>query len=327
MVTGFRSYGTEKLDALRDGSSAIRRAASLIAQGLPVAFPTETVYGLGARVFDPVGIQEIFRVKGRPQDNPLIVHVAQRHDIGLVAASIPETARMLVDTFFPGPLTIVLRRKDDVPDLVSAGLPTIAVRMPDHEVALELIAAVGQPLVAPSANKSGRPSPTSARHVLDDLDGSIAAVLDGGACRVGIESTVVSLVHPKPLLLRPGVVARGELEDVLGSEILLPDPQRFQAPESPGMKYRHYAPSIPVLLVNESEAMAMANEKSYVLCASDVHMTIHAHALETRTYYHHLREAERLGYRDILVVRSRLVEGNEALFERIRKSSDSAERS
>lgn len=312
---------TELLDALHHGSGAVQRAAELLRRGDLVAFPTETVYGLGARAFDATQIEEIYRVKGRPQDNPLIAHVARREDVAVVATDIPDSAQRLMDEFFPGPLTLVLRRRSEVPDIVSAGLPTIAVRMPDHDVARELIATVGQPLVAPSANRSGRPSPTRARHVLDDLDGLIAAVLDGGPCREGLESTVLSLLHPKPVLLRPGTISRDVLQEVLCVDIVMPSRTDAQSPESPGMKYRHYAPSIPVRIMVEGDAVIKANTTSYVLCGPDLRMPIASSPLDAPDYYHHLREAERLGYEEVLIVLSAAIEQNEALMERIRKSS------
>lgn len=233
---------------LRPGRTSLARAAQIISRGGLVAFPTETVYGLGAAVNDAAAVARIFDVKGRPGDNPLIVHVANREQLAQVVASLPETALRLVDRFWPGPLSLVLPRSDAVPALVSAGLPTVAVRMPDHPVALQLIGAAG-PIAAPSANRSGRPSPTTAGHVLEDLAGLIDAVLDGGPCLVGVESTVLDLTGARPVILRPGGVSREALESALGTSILETRWREGSAPPSPGMKYRHYAPRAPLLLI------------------------------------------------------------------------------
>jgi L-threonylcarbamoyladenylate synthase len=323
MVENSGHKSTQLLDALHNEQSALQAAAELLREGELVAFPTETVYGLGARVNDPEMIRQIYTAKGRPQDNPLIVHVAHRSQIDKLVELIPGAATRLMDAFFPGPLTLVLPKSAAVPDIVTAGLPGVAVRMPDHEIARALITAVGVPLVAPSANSSGRPSPTKAAHVLHDLQGRIAAVLDGGPCREGLESTVVSFMHPKPVLLRPGVVRAETLTDILGEEIVLADRLQSHRPESPGMKYKHYAPSIPVIVVGPSEWRDAIGENSYVLCGIDLILPVPSHSLDAPGYYHHLREAERLGYQRVVVVCTPQVEQNPALMERIRKSSNS----
>lgn len=217
-------------------------AAGLLAAGGIAAIPTETVYGLAARVFGP-GVREIFAAKGRPQDNPLIAHVSGADMVDQVAGPLPPGAEELMQAFWPGPLSLILPRRSGVPDDVTAGLETIAVRMPAHPAALAIIAAVGEPLAAPSANTSGRPSPTRAEHVLADLNGRIPLIVDGGACAVGVESTVLDLSGPAPVVLRPGGITleqlRGVLPDVTLHSGTLPG---GGAPPSPGMKYRHYAP-------------------------------------------------------------------------------------
>ena len=200
----------------------LQRAADLLKAGHLVAFPTETVYGLGAPIFSPEAIQSIFKVKGRPADNPLIAHVSSVEQVSRIALEIPEAFYRLAEVFFPGPLTVVLKRRPDVPSIVSAGLETIAVRMPSHPIALKLISLVDEPLVAPSANLSGMPSSTQAEHVLDDFDGKIAAVVDGGKTEIGIESTVINLLGETPILLRPGSISKEALEKVLGYPIFLP---------------------------------------------------------------------------------------------------------
>ena len=224
------------------------RAGSIIRQGGLVAFPTETVYGLGADAFNPAAVSRIFAAKGRPSDNPLIVHISSLEELYPLVRTLPDRALKLAQAFWPGPLTIVLPRSPEVPEAVTAGLNTIAVRMPAHPVALALIRAAGTPIAAPSANLSGRPSPTTAQHVRDDLDGRIEAIIDAGPAPVGIESTVVDLSTGTPLLLRPGGITRQRLTEVVG-QVALPPVKSNEPPRSPGLKYRHYAPKAPVMLV------------------------------------------------------------------------------
>jgi len=230
-------------------AGAIREAAALVRAGLLVGFPTETVYGLGALALDPVAVARIFVAKGRPPDNPLIVHLASPKDLKSVVTEVSEVGQRLAATFWPGPLTLVMGRGSAVPDIVTAGLATVGVRIPAHPVALELIAAVGAPVAAPSGNRSGRPSPTQAQHVVDDLDGRIAMVLDGGKTQVGLESTVVDVTGPRPLLLRRGGVSLAALEQCLGpgtiDQINL-QVQKDAAARSPGLRHRHYAPQARV---------------------------------------------------------------------------------
>lgn len=228
------------------------KAAALIQAGELVAFPTETVYGLGASVFNPTAIQKIFQVKGRPSDNPLIAHIADLKDLSRLAQEIPEDFYRLSAAFFPGPLTIVLKRQPTVPGIVSAGLDTIAIRQPSHPLAQALIRLVGDPLVAPSANLSGKPSSTNAQHVLEDFSGKIAAVIDGGSAQIGIESTVISLLG-EPTLLRLGQITQEEIEAVLGRKVLKAGSHTPIA--SPGMKYRHYAPLATVRLFSTLEEL------------------------------------------------------------------------
>jgi L-threonylcarbamoyladenylate synthase len=215
-----------------------------------VAFPTETVYGLGGNAFDDQAIEKLFLAKGRPSDNPIIVHIATINDLRRVATNIPDVCEALMNRFWPGPLTLVLSKRPEISSLVSAGLNTVAVRMPDHKVALTLLHACGLPIAAPSANSSGRPSPTRAEHVLDDLTSDyVAAVLDGGATREGVESTVLDLSGRTPTILRPGSITK---------EMLLPFLPNLQSdtefnpgditPRSPGQKYIHYAPKAPLYL-------------------------------------------------------------------------------
>lgn len=236
-----------KVDPLNPEPDAIDRAAEFLRRGALVAFPTETVYGLGADAFDDQAVARIFQAKGRPADNPIIVHVADTWDVSRVAAFIPEIASALMNAFWPGPLTLILPRRENLSPLVAAGLPTVAVRMPNHPVALALIRAAGLPVAAPSANLSGRPSPTLGSHVATDLDGRIAAVLDAGSTGMGIESTVLDLTGGAPAILRPGGVTAEDLAQVLG-RLPLPGPVGAGG-KSPGTRYRHYSPGIPVYLV------------------------------------------------------------------------------
>ncbi len=225
---------------------SIETAARLIRQGKLVAFPTETVYGLGANAFDAKAVRRIFRVKGRPSDNPLIVHIYSLEQLSGLVESIPVMFWVLAGKFMPGPLTVVLRKSANVPRDVAAGLETVAIRIPDHPVALELLRQAGVPIVAPSANLSGKPSPTAAHHVKEDLEG-IPAILDGGPCRIGIESTVLDLTAKGPVILRPGGVTKEEIERVLRMRVRVARPTRARPP-SPGMKYRHYSPKAEVVL-------------------------------------------------------------------------------
>ncbi|MGI6284243.1 L-threonylcarbamoyladenylate synthase [Neomoorella humiferrea] len=229
----------------------IRLAARILNRGGVVAFPTETVYGLGANALDARAVRRIFRAKGRPSDNPLIVHIASFRDVQDLVAYLPPRATLLMQRFWPGPLTLVLPRSEVIPDVVTAGLDTVGIRMPAHPVAQALIRAARLPIAAPSANISGRPSPTTGLHVLKDLRGKIDAVVDGGPATVGVESTVLDLTAPVPTILRPGGVTYEELASVLGEVAIDPAALGEQAeqPRAPGMKYKHYAPRGEVFVV------------------------------------------------------------------------------
>jgi len=241
--------------------STLALASSLFKEGSLVAFPTETVYGLGANALDRAAVLSIFAAKGRPADNPLIVHVWCREQLSGVC-DVPPLAEKLMDAFWPGPLTLLMPRRDTIPLEVTAGLPTVAVRMPSHPVAAALLKACNLPIAAPSANLSGKPSPTTAQHVLTDMNGRIPLIIDGGACDVGLESTVLDICHGTPCILRPGGVTKDMLEAVIGpvevaGSILRP----LQAGEkalSPGMRYKHYSPDGQVTLVEGAEAQVVA---------------------------------------------------------------------
>jgi L-threonylcarbamoyladenylate synthase len=236
------------VDPAAPDPGAIAEAAEVIVAGGLVAFPTETVYGLGADALNAAAVQRIFAAKGRPADNPLIVHVADPAEVEGLTAALPETARLLMARCWPGPLTLVVPAAPQVPLVTRGGLGTVAVRMPAHPVALALIRAAGCPIAAPSANRSGRPSPTTARHVLADLGDAIDLVLDGGPTPVGVESTVLDLTTSPPSVLRPGGVAVETLRDLIGPVALPPAGAPVLA-RAPGTRYRHYAPRARVVLV------------------------------------------------------------------------------
>lgn len=243
---------TRLLDPVKD-PDAYAQAAELLRAGEVVGMPTETVYGLAANALDGAAVAKIFAAKGRPQDNPLIVHIADRDQLETLVRAVPESTKKLADRFWPGPMTMILPKAGCIPDEVSAGLDTVGIRMPSHPVARALIRAAGVPLAAPSANLSGRPSTTTSGHVLEDLGGRIPAVLEGGPCAVGVESTVISLAGDKPRLLRPGGVSLEQLREVLG-EVEVDRALRESIGDdvqvsAPGMKYRHYAPKAPVTVV------------------------------------------------------------------------------
>lgn len=241
---------------VRDPASdpqALADAVGLLRAGEPVAFPTETVYGLGAPAFDADAVRRVFVLKQRPADNPLIVHVATMEMLHRVVRTVPPAAQALIDAFWPGPLALVLPRQPAVPDIVTAGLDTVAVRMPQHPVAQALIEALDEPLAAPSANRSGRPSPTTAAHVAADFDGLLALVLDGGSTLHGLESTVVDVSGPRPLLLRPGGITLEELEAVAGPVARAGAGNQDQAARSPGLRHRHYTPDCRVVLAGGTD--------------------------------------------------------------------------
>lgn len=251
-------------------------AAELIQKGELVAIPTETVYGLGANGLDENAVAKIFLAKGRPQDNPLILHVAEGKDMEKLCFPIPDSAYRLAEKFWPGPLTIVLPARDLIPKRTTGGLSTVAIRCPDNAVTRQIIALSGVPIAAPSANISGKPSTTTAQHVLHDHDGNIAAIVDGGPCRVGVESTIVDLTEERPRLLRPGGITPEQLVEALGDLVVdkavTAQIDKDAVVKAPGMKYRHYAPQSEVVIVSGSREKAAAyihrhfEEKDRVLC-------------------------------------------------------------
>ena len=309
-----------KIDSPQDTEN-LRRAAEVLRRGGLCGIPTETVYGLAANALDETAVKKIFAAKGRPQDNPLIVHISSMDELPALVREIPPEAKALAAAFWPGPLTMVLPKADCIPGAVSCGLDTVAIRMPSHPIANAIIRTAGIPLAAPSANTSGKPSPTTAEHVLHDMDGKIDMIVDGGACSVGVESTVVTLCTAPPRLLRPGGVTLEMLRDVLGvvdvDKAVLGELERGEKPSSPGMKYKHYSPDADVKLIRGSlasfaryaqtfpvsetlilcfdgEESAFANETIPLGAAADA-------AAHAQRIFRALRDADERGFKTVLV--------------------------
>ena len=261
---------TLKLNAFKTEDKDILTAADILKNGGVVAIPTETVYGLAANALETTAVKKIFDAKGRPQDNPLIVHISEFEEIYNLVTDLPDTAKALAERFWPGPLTMVLPKSDLVPSVISAGLDTVAIRMPAHPIARAIIKQAGCPLAAPSANISGKPSPTSAEHVISDLDGKIDAVVKSDNCSVGVESTVILLAKGQKRLLRPGGITLEMLQSVIGDvdidDAVLTDVVTDKV-SSPGMKYKHYSPNTNIILVNGSSknfADYISNQKGKI---------------------------------------------------------------
>ena len=268
----------------------MQEAGDLIAAGELVAFPTETVYGLGGDALHPEAAKKIYAAKGRPSDNPLIVHIAEVSDLERVAKVVPEQAKKLAEAFWPGPLTMVVWKNENVPYATTGGLDTVAVRIPNHPVALELIRKSGKLIAAPSANTSGRPSPTEGSHVMEDLDGRIAMVLDSGLVGIGIESTIIDLTEEVPMVLRPGYITPEMLSEVLGEEVII-DPGIIAAddttkPKAPGMKYKHYAPKADMVIVDGEKENVVTEIAKYIQEAKEKGLRAAVIATEeTKTLY------------------------------------------
>ncbi len=268
-----------RINQINPEANLIKEAADVIRNGGTVSFPTETVYGIGADAFNPSACAKIFRAKGRPVDNPLIVHIAKFAQLDEVAREVTGDFLKKAKILWPGPMTFILKKNKKVPDEVTAGLDTVAVRMPAHPIALRLIEQSGTPIAAPSANRSTRPSATKARHVVDDLDGKVDMIIDGGDTAFGLESTIVNMTVIPPMLLRPGAFTLEELERYLGkidAPGLRTQVKKIGPPIAPGMKYRHYAPDKMVLAVNGKELLVEAAEaiskegRVVVLCSNEM---------------------------------------------------------
>ncbi|CEH32679.1 L-threonylcarbamoyladenylate synthase [Romboutsia lituseburensis] len=234
----------------------LKKHAKLLSEGKTVIFPTETVYGLGANALDEDAVKKIYEAKGRPSDNPLIVHIHEKEQVHELAKDVNDNAKIVMDRFWPGPITIILNKKDIVPKTTSGGLDTVAIRMPSHKIAKEIIKQSGVPIAAPSANISGRPSPTKAQHVKDEMEGRVSGIVLGGDSNFGLESTVLDLTSETPMILRPGSITKEDLESVLGKVELDPSlakKEDNQKAKAPGMKYTHYSPDADVFIVSGSK--------------------------------------------------------------------------
>lgn len=246
----------------------LNNIVKLIRNGEIIIFPTETVYGIGANALNKKAVSKIFKAKGRPQDNPLIVHISEKADIKKIVKNVNKIEQILIDNFMPGPFTLILDKKENIPDIVSAGLSTIGVRMPDNEIAQKIIKASGVPIVAPSANISGKPSGTNIQDIKKELENKVSAIIDGGQTNIGIESTVVKVIDDVPTILRPGKITPEEIKKVIGkvsiSEKILAKVSEEEKIESPGMKYKHYAPTTPCRLICselEKKQIELINEQ------------------------------------------------------------------
>lgn len=311
----------------------IPEAAALLKQGGTVIFPTETVYGLGARYDDEEALAKIFVAKGRPKDNPLILHIYKKAQLEQLVEQIPEEARILMERFWPGPLTLIFKKKKEISSTISGGLDTVAVRMPSDPLAQELLRAVDIPLAAPSANLSGKPSPTSEAH-LDEMMGRVDGLLLGGDCAVGLESTVLDMTRKPPLLLRPGKVSLEELEEVLGEVTLLREEGESYA--SPGLKYRHYAPRTPVVLLqgedkdviefinhNDENCVYIAKESIFRACEKRKCQLFYPEGdldYAAREYFRLLRILDTQSYDIIYITEIPTLGLGRALMDRIQRS-------
>jgi L-threonylcarbamoyladenylate synthase len=300
-------------------------AAGLIKRGWVVAFPTETVYGLGADVFNEAAVERIFKAKRRPPDNPLIAHIGSIEQVGSLAAEVKPFAQDLIDRFFPGPLTLVLQKTDRVPLVATAGLDTIGVRMPRHPLARRFLMACGTPVVAPSANLSGRPSPTTWRAVFEDLNGRIDCILQGEATEIGLESTVVDCTGDRPVILRLGSIGLDDIRSVI-PEAVVTDDQVHSAPKSPGLKHKHYSPGAAVRIVADVSAVKDREGAAYIgLTRNGTDFDKHFIARDAAAYAHHLfeffRECDREGILTIYCEAVREEGIGAALMDRIRRAA------
>ena len=298
----------------KDGVEDYKYAVELLQNEQVVGIPTETVYGLGGNAFSPLAVSRIFEAKGRPTDNPLIVHISEFSEIYDLVTEVPESAKKLADAFWPGPLTIILPKSSKVPYCTTGNLETVAVRCPSHPVARELIKACGFPIAAPSANISGKPSPTKAEHVFEDLNGRIALVIDGGDCDEGVESTVITLATETPKLLRPGNVTLSQLKSVLGDVIVdgavLNPLKNGEKVSSPGMKYKHYSPDAEIVLVrgcydnfvsyvndfkNQNTYAMVFDNEGQGLCVPYIHYGAEDYKMLSHSLFDSLRELDKKG--------------------------------
>ncbi|WMJ78139.1 MULTISPECIES: L-threonylcarbamoyladenylate synthase [unclassified Sedimentibacter] len=278
-----------KMDRENIDIGVIKEAAYIINRGGTVVFPTETVYGIGADAFNGEAVDKIFEAKGRPQDNPLIVHISELDELYSLAKTIPENAKKLAEKYWPGPLTMIFYKKDILSDKITAGLDTAAIRLPENKIALALIKESGKPIAAPSANTSGKPSPTEADHVIEDLMGKVDMIIDGGSTDIGLESTVVDMTSEVPMILRPGRVTGEEIKDLLGDckydPAIIKSSEKI-VPKSPGQKYRHYSPKAKVILYKgDIEKIALKINEDYAKFSSDGYKVGIMSTAQTEKYY------------------------------------------
>ena len=298
---------------LTDKKEDIEIAAKIIADGGLVAFPTETVYGLGADAMNPQAVKKIYEAKGRPSDNPTIVHIASNDDMTVVTDNVTKDMERLMERFWPGPMTMIVQKKEDVPYVTTGNLETVGVRMPENEVARQLIELSGRVIAAPSANISGKPSPTNFRHVIDDLDGKIDAVICSSPSNIGIESTVIDMTGETPVILRPGYITRENVQWLLKKNVEMdsalnrkPGDDEDFSPRAPGMKYRHYAPDAEMIIfqgkpeavaeamdLEQRERQSLGERVCIILCDGDEKAT-------ARNFFAQLRQADKDGYDIIL---------------------------
>ncbi|MGK7376489.1 L-threonylcarbamoyladenylate synthase [Planococcus sp. 1R117A] len=306
------------------------QAVEILRNGDIVAFPTETVYGLGADATNPQAVEKIFTAKGRPSDNPLIVHVDSKESALNWVQNVPAKAIQCMDAFWPGALTIILESKPGAfAENVTANLKTVGIRVPNHRVALDLLTRVNVPIAAPSANTSGKPSPTLAEHVYHDMAGIIPLILDGGPTTIGLESTVLDMTSEPPVILRPGKITKEDLELVIGT-VRLSSEIQGNAPKSPGMKYIHYAPDVPVYLIENDEALVgkaiqhvqKEGKKVAVLSTADFPVADYHFPLSAETLYDSLRKCDQTDADLILATVSSAPNRSDAMMNRLEKAAD-----
>lgn len=327
-----------KTEILNIDKQSLNKAKNIILSSGLVAFATETVYGLGANALDESAVGSIFIAKGRPQDNPLIVHIGKKEDIFNIVESLNEKAEKLMDKFMPGPITIILKKKDTIPNNVTAGLSNVAVRMPLHEGARAFINECGVPIAAPSANTSKRPSPTDAQSVLEDMDGKIPLILDGGPCEVGIESTVIDLTREVPTILRPGIITKEEIEKVVGKVDVVLSVKDNEKVASPGVKYTHYAPNCEMVMVENNvvektkelyDSYNKQGKKPVILCYEETSVKYKGNNIyilgkddieASKNFYTDLRKLEKIY--DVIIAEAPKKESvGESLYNRMIKSA------
>src|SRR6056297_1861576 len=333
-----------KVDVIKK-SFAIKEAAEYILADEVVAFPTETVYGLGANALKEEAVSKIFKAKGRPSDNPLIAHIASKDQLpALIEGEIPAAAEKLIERFWPGPLTIIFKKSKKVPKITTAGLDTVAVRMPSHPVALALIEKVNLPLAAPSANSSGFPSPTKAEHVYNDLNGKIPLIVDGGICNIGVESTVIEIEGNNVSILRPGGTPKELIKKTLGDKYQVEtlNQAEVKSPKSPGMKYKHYAPHTPLWIIqagnieNVIQQNDVNNENTLLILSSETLRELEQDSLRAKIQdmgsiedlehiakhlYNILREADEQDFELVLIEEVPDKEIGEAVMNRLKKAA------